>query len=174
MPLPVPMVVVQHMPESFTARLAARLDEAGPNRIREAGDGDQLEPGVVLVAPGGFHLEVVNDRVRLNDSPPVGGLRPRADLTFESAVGTRRGRMLGIVLTGMGDDGLEGGRQLVASGGALIAQDAESCTVDGMPRQVREAGLASETGTPEALAHILQRLTSGRAAAAPERTGVSR
>ena len=101
-PLRVPMVVVQHMPEGFTASLAERLDEAGPMTVREAADGDQLKPGVALIAPGGFHMELVGGFVRLSDAKPVGRLRPRADITIEMAAREYGLGCLTIVLDGDG------------------------------------------------------------------------
>ncbi len=138
-------LVVQHMPEGFTASLAARLDRASGIGVREAVDGDRLDPGTLLIAPGGRHLRVEPDgRMRLTDTEPVGGLRPRADLTIEDVARHFGERVLLCVMTGMGADGLAGARVVRKNGGRVIAEAEETCTVYGMPRAVVEAGLVDE------------------------------
>ncbi len=149
---PVPFVIVQHMPPGFTGRLAERLATVGPFAVREAAAGDELDPGVALVAPAGAHLRIEGGRVRLASSPPIGGLRPRADLALEDLARERRDEVLAVVLTGMGDDGLLGCEAVVRAGGQVLAQDSISTAVDGMPRRVREAGLATMVATPADLA----------------------
>ncbi|MBU6308634.1 MAG: chemotaxis-specific protein-glutamate methyltransferase CheB [Planctomycetes bacterium] len=142
----VPILVVQHMPAAFTAHLAERLAKTGGLTVREAADGDLAKPGEVLLAPGGRHLELVSDtpqpRVRLTDDPPENSCRPAADVLFRSAVRLWGGGTLGVVLTGMGKDGLAGSREIVAAGGSVIAQDEFSSVVWGMPGEVVRAGLA--------------------------------
>jgi two-component system chemotaxis response regulator CheB len=136
-------LIVQHMPAGFTGSLAARLDRMSPLRVREAVLGDQLEPGTALVAPGGTHLRLDGARhARLTDEAPVGGLRPRADLTIADVAAAWGERTLLVVLTGMGRDGAPGARVVRAAGGRVICEAAESCTVYGMPRAVVEDGLA--------------------------------
>jgi two-component system chemotaxis response regulator CheB len=114
--------------------------------VREAADGDLARPGEVLLAPGGRHLELVGDaaqpRVRLTDEPPENSCRPSADVLFRSAVRLWGGGTLGVVLTGMGKDGLAGSREIVAAGGSVIAQDEFSSVVWGMPGEIVRAGLA--------------------------------
>jgi two-component system chemotaxis response regulator CheB len=142
----VPVLVVQHMPPFFTAHLAERLAKTGSLPVREAADGELARPGEVLLAPGGRHLELVGDaaqpRVRLSDDPPENSCRPAADVLFRSAVRLWGGGTLGVVLTGMGKDGLAGCRAIVAAGGSVIAQDEFSSVVWGMPGEVVRAGLA--------------------------------
>ena len=142
----VPVLVVQHMPASFTGHLAERLAKTGNLPVREAAEGDLAKPGEVLLAPGGRHLEIVGDatqpRVRLTDDPPENSCRPSADVLFRSAVRLWGGGTLGVVLTGMGKDGLAGSREIVAAGGGVIAQDEFSSVVWGMPGEVVRAGLA--------------------------------
>ena len=142
----VPVLVVQHMPPFFTAHLAERLAKTGSLPVREAADGELAKPGEVLLAPGGRHLELVGDaaqpRVRLSDDPPENSCRPAADVLFRSAVRLWGGGTLGVVLTGMGKDGLAGCRAIVAAGGSVIAQDEFSSVVWGMPGEVVRAGLA--------------------------------
>jgi two-component system, chemotaxis family, protein-glutamate methylesterase/glutaminase len=136
-------LIVQHMPAGFTGSLAARLDKMSRLHVREAAPGDQLEPGTALVAPGGSHLRLDGTRhARLTDEAPVGGLRPRADLTIADAAGAWGERTLLVVLTGMGRDGAQGARAVRAAGGRVICEAAETCTVYGMPRAVVEDGLA--------------------------------
>jgi two-component system chemotaxis response regulator CheB len=136
-------LIVQHMPAGFTGSLAARLDKMSRLHVREAALGDQLEPGTALVAPGGSHLRLDGTRhARLTDEAPVGGLRPRADLTIADVAATWGERTLLVVLTGMGRDGAQGARAVRAAGGRIICEAAETCTVYGMPRAVVEDGLA--------------------------------
>src|SRR5919202_7587 len=119
-------VIVQHMPAGFTTSLAARLDRASKLDVVEAGAGDALAPGKALLGPGGLHLRP--------DAEPIGGLRPRADLAIEDAAKLFGRRVLLVVLTGMGNDGLAGARAVRAHGGRVLVQDESSCTVYGMPR----------------------------------------
>jgi two-component system chemotaxis response regulator CheB len=136
-------LIVQHMPAGFTGSLAARLDRMSPLHVREAALGDQLEPGTALIAPGGSHLRLDGTRhARLTDEAPVGGLRPRADLTIADVAAGWGERTLLVVLTGMGRDGAQGARAVRAAGGRILCEAAESCTVYGMPRAVIEDGLA--------------------------------
>jgi two-component system, chemotaxis family, protein-glutamate methylesterase/glutaminase len=144
-PLGAGTLIVQHMPPGFTASLATRLDAASPLNVREATGGESLEPGVALLAPGGAHLRIGTDRhARLSDDAPVGGLRPRADFTIEDAAKLYGPRMLLVVLTGMGRDGLEGAQAVRKAGGRILVEAESTCTVYGMPRAVAEAGLADE------------------------------
>jgi len=141
-PLGEGVVIVQHMPAGFTGSLASRLDRDSALRVREAAAGDALDPEYALIAPGGQHLRLEDGRSILSDAEPIGGLRPRADLTIADLVETWGERTLLVVLTGMGRDGLEGARAVREAGGRILCEAAESCTVYGMPRAVAEAGLA--------------------------------
>jgi two-component system chemotaxis response regulator CheB len=144
-PLGLGTLIVQHMPAGFTASLAARLDRGSAIRVREAADGDVLDPGVALVAPGGRHLRLLaGGRVTLSDAQPVGGLRPRADLLIEDVAALYGERLLLVVMTGMGNDGLRGATAVRHHGGRVIAEAEETCTVYGMPRVVADAQLADE------------------------------
>ena len=146
--LPVPVFIVQHIPAQFTGSLAERLDVLSSLRVVEAADGMAVEPGVVLVAPGGRHLGVERrgDRVActLDDGPRRHGCRPSVDNLLESATRLYGGRVLAAVLTGMGCDGLAGCQELKRAGGTVLTQSAEGCVVYGMPKAVSEAGLADE------------------------------
>lgn len=148
--LPAPLgagtLIVQHMPSGFTGALAERLDRTARLRVREASDGEPLDPGVALLAPGGAHLRLTTDGVaRLSDAPHVGGLRPRADLTIADAVRAFGERTVLVVLTGMGNDALEGAAEVRRSGGRVLIEAESSCAVYGMPRAVADADLADVT-----------------------------
>ena len=144
-PLGLGALIVQHMPAGFTASLAARLDRGSAIHVREAADRDALAPGLALVAPGGRHLRLSQEgQVALSDAEPVGGLRPRADLLIEDAARIYGPRLLLVVMTGMGNDGLRGAAAVRRHGGRVIAEAQETCTVYGMPRAVADAELADE------------------------------
>ncbi len=150
-------VIVQHMPEGFTKSLAERLDRQSQLTVKEAGGGELLQPDTILLAPGGRHLRIAGDRrVKLSDEPPVGALRPRADLTIEDAAKLFGERLLLVVITGMGKDGMEGAKAVRARGGRVLAEAEETCTVYGMPRAVVEAKLVHDVlplhELPEAIA----------------------
>ncbi|MDR7415656.1 MAG: chemotaxis-specific protein-glutamate methyltransferase CheB [Armatimonadota bacterium] len=140
-PLRLPLVVVQHMPPGFTAGLARRLHEVSRIRVEEAEDGVIPQPGVAYVAPGGRQLVVRDGRWAVVEPAPSEILRPSADVTF-SSLAEAYSPVLGVVLTGMGRDGLEGCRHIKRAGGLVIAQNQETSVVYGMPRAVVEAGLA--------------------------------
>jgi len=136
-------VIVQHLPSGFTAPLAKRLDQAARLRVREAADGDMLYPDLALLAPGGSHLRLNAAGVAaLSDAPEIGGLKPRADLTIADAARAYGERIVLVVLTGMGNDGLEGAEAVRRRGGRVLVEAASTCTVYGMPRAVEEAHLA--------------------------------
>jgi two-component system chemotaxis response regulator CheB len=157
-PLGAGTLIVQHMPPGFTASLAARLDAASKLDVVEAGGGETLQGGVALLAPGGAHLRVDGTRrAQLSDDAPVGGLKPRADFTIEDAAKLFGPRMLLVVLTGMGRDGLEGARAVRATGGRILVEAESTCTVYGMPRAVAEAGLADEVLPLDELAGAITR-----------------
>jgi two-component system, chemotaxis family, protein-glutamate methylesterase/glutaminase len=147
--LPAPLgtgsALVQHMPAGFTASLAARLDSTSPLDVVEAKGGENVDPTRLLIAPGGAHLRMEADgRVRLSDDAPMGGLRPRADLTIADAARIYGSALVLVVLTGMGKDGLEGAHAVKRAGGRVLAEAESTCVVYGMPRAVAEAGLADE------------------------------
>ena len=140
-----PMVLTQHMPASFTPILAQQLDRLGLP-CAEARDGDKLVPGRVLLAPGDRHLLVRRSStgmtVQLSDGPSENFCRPAVDPMLRSACDAADGHVLTLILTGMGQDGLQGSRQVVQSGGSVIAQDEATSVVWGMPGAVARAGLA--------------------------------
>jgi two-component system chemotaxis response regulator CheB len=138
-------LIVQHMPAGFTASLATRLDAASRLKVAEAAGGEPIDPRSLYLAPGGAHLRLGDDkRVRLSDEAPMGGLRPRADLTILDAARIYGSSLLLVVLTGMGKDGLDGAKAVKAAGGRVLVEAESTCVVYGMPRAVAEAGLADE------------------------------
>jgi two-component system chemotaxis response regulator CheB len=145
---PLPILLVQHMPGSFTAAFAARLNSLCQITVKEAQDGDVLTPGTALLAPGGFQmlLEKSGARqiVRIMESEPGQNYKPCVDITFDSIFRLEPAHTLAIIMTGMGADGCEGVRHLKQGGSTVWAQDEASCVVYGMPGAVVEAGLADE------------------------------
>lgn len=138
-------VIVQHMPAGFTRSLAERLNTLSPLEVKEAEPGDTLDVGRCLLAPGGFHMLLdSNDRITLNQNPPVHGVRPSVDVTLLSIAQKYKDRVISVILTGMGSDGTTGASLVHASGGWVIAEAEESCVVWGMPRSVVEAGAANQ------------------------------
>ncbi|MBR0683956.1 chemotaxis-specific protein-glutamate methyltransferase CheB [Roseomonas eburnea] len=164
--LPVPVVLVQHMPAGFTTMLAEHLDRLGPNRCAEAQDGEALSAGRIHLAPGDRHLLVeataAGLRARLTTDPPVNFCRPAVDPMLRSVVQACGGKLLAVILTGMGQDGLEGCRAVTAAGGTVLAQDEASSVVWGMPGAVARAGLAAQLAPPEALAERIAALAAER------------
>ena len=134
------------MPPLFTKLLAERLNETCELRVREAVEGGVLEPGMVWVAPGDYHMRIVNrgkeHRIKLDQGPPENSCRPAVDVLFASAAEVFGSRTVGAVLTGMGRDGQRGSALLKAQGACIIAQDEASSVVWGMPGSVVQEGLA--------------------------------
>jgi two-component system chemotaxis response regulator CheB len=146
--LPVPVLLVQHMPPVFTRQFAQRLDRLCALSVVEATDGAPLAPGTVHIAPGDFHLTIGSSgaarRTALNQAPPENFCRPAVDVLFRSAVAAYGGAVLGVVLTGMGSDGRIGAGQIRDAGGTVVAQDQATSVVWGMPGAVTQAGFADE------------------------------
>ncbi|MBM4246978.1 MAG: chemotaxis response regulator protein-glutamate methylesterase [Deltaproteobacteria bacterium] len=169
--LPVPVVIVQHMPPLFTRLLAERLDERSGLHVREGAAGDVLVPGRVYLAPGGHHMTVVRNGPRvqlaLNDDPPENSCRPAVDVLFRSVVATYGAGTLGVILTGMGQDGLRGCELVRDAGGQVLAQDEATSVVWGMPGFVARAGLAERILPLKSIAtEITNRVRSSRGATA--------
>lgn len=145
---PVPILLIQHMPGSFTKAFADRLNGLCDITVREAQDGDELEPGLALLAPGGQQM-IVEKRggrgfVKIIDSEPGQNYKPCVNVTFTSVAKNYPGVVLAVVLTGMGADGREGARLIKQGGSRIWAQDEASCVVYGMPAAVIDAGLADQ------------------------------
>lgn len=144
--LPVPVVLVQHMPPIFTRQFAARLDSLCASTVLESAGGEELEPGHVYVAPGDFHLELRatarGAQTVLHQGPLVNFSRPSVDVLFHSASRVFGADLLAVVLTGMGNDGCAGSAAVAAAGGTVLVQDEASSVVWGMPGAVAKAGFA--------------------------------
>lgn len=156
--MPVPVLIVQHMPRLFTGALAERLDRCCSLRVREAFEGAAMEPGTVWLAPGDIHMEVesrsgsrgeteVQPRVQiyLHRGQPVNYCRPSVDTLFHSAAQVYGAGTLAVVMTGMGADGLAGAWSVHEAGGTVLTQDEASSVVWGMPGRVTQTGIASAT-----------------------------
>jgi two-component system chemotaxis response regulator CheB len=146
---PVGVVIAQHMPAAFTGAFAERLNGLSFVTVREAREGDVIKPGLVLVAPGGRHMKVrrksgIDTCVTISDEPREALYKPSVTELMRTAAEIYPGRALGVMLTGMGDDGCAGARDIKKSGGKMFAQDEPSCVVYGMPRAVVEGGLADK------------------------------
>lgn len=154
--LPVPVVVVQHMPAGFTKSLAGQLDGRSELAVVEAAEGDDVVAGRVFIAPGGRHMEVVKKsgrmKVRLHDGDPVHNCRPSVDVLFESLASSMDSPVLSLIMTGMGDDGSDGVEMLSRKGSYNLSQDEASCVVYGMPRAVAERGVVHEVLSLERIA----------------------
>lgn len=147
--LSVPMVMVMHMPVGYTEMYAQRLDALCGLEVREAREGDDLHAGRVLLAPAGRHLTFVRDaglvRAHLDDQPADTQHRPAVDVLFRSAADLFGSRVLGVVMTGMGSDGLLGAAHIKAQGGRIVTESESSCVVYGMPRVIDEASLSDRS-----------------------------
>lgn len=143
------IVAVQHMPEHFTAAFARRLDAACAVSVKEAADGDEVRAGCVLIAPGNRHVLLqrlgTRYRVAIKDGPPVSRHRPSADVLFRSAAQCAGANALGLIMTGMGDDGARGLLEMRKAGARTLAQDEESCVVYGMPKEAVAIGAVERT-----------------------------
>ncbi|MBU3967716.1 MAG: chemotaxis response regulator protein-glutamate methylesterase [Euryarchaeota archaeon] len=144
------ILVVQHMPPGFTKSLAERLNMQSMIRVREAKEGDIVEPGIILIAPGDYHMVVKQQTqngktvevIALNKGQKVQGVRPSVDVLLNSVASLYGSDALGVILTGMGSDGCVGIRNLKKAGGKAIAEDESTCVVYGMPRAIVEHNLA--------------------------------
>jgi len=160
--LQAPVLVVQHMPAGFTNSLAERLDSLSALVVKEAEQGDILEVGRCLIAPGGFHMTLDNfGVVNLNQNPPVHGVRPSADVTMLSVARLYGAEVIGVVLTGMGSDGTNGASLIHSSGGKVVAEAESTCVVWGMPRSVVEAGVADYVVPLGEVASLIEKLVQG-------------
>jgi two-component system, chemotaxis family, protein-glutamate methylesterase/glutaminase len=161
---PLPVLIVQHMPELFTKLLAERLNGRCPLRVTEAIAGEPIRPGAIHIARGDWHMEVATTAsastpvLRLTQEPPENHCRPAVDVLFRTGVAVYGSRVLGIVLTGMGYDGLLGSRLIREHGGTVLAQDQATSAVWGMPGAVSQAGLAHRILPLNAIAPEILRL----------------
>ncbi|WP_436900770.1 protein-glutamate methylesterase/protein-glutamine glutaminase [Halovenus halobia] len=160
------VLIVQHMPEGFTGRFADRIDSRSDYDVKEGSDGDRIGAGEALVAPGDSHMVVSNYhagrlRVKLTDDPPVNSVRPAVDMTMSSAAEVVDDPMVGVILTGMGEDGAAGIKSVKAVGGKTIAQDEETSAVFGMPKRAIETGYVDTvlpiSGIPDGILDAIER-----------------
>jgi two-component system, chemotaxis family, protein-glutamate methylesterase/glutaminase len=158
------ILIVQHMPEGFTAMFAKRLDEICAIQVKEAQSGDLLQAGRALVSTGNRHMKVkrlpLGDVAVLSDDPRVNGHRPSCDILFRSVAEEYKDHTVGIIMTGMGDDGAEGLGAVKAAGGLTIAQSEDSCVVFGMPKIAIERGYATRVVALDALANTMMAICS--------------
>ena len=145
--LAIPIFIVQHMPAGFTKSFARRLDQEAAVKVVEASAGMAIQPGVVYVAPGEYHMKLEQGLIVLDDqTPKIHGVRPAVDLLFESAAKVYGNQLAAMILTGMGGDGTPGLKAIKEAGGYTFAQDEASCVVFGMPRRAIEANVIDEIG----------------------------
>lgn len=168
--LQIPIVVAQHMPAVFTKSMSQRLDELCALRVLHIEDGMPLERRTIYIAPGGKHTHIDRTglarwKFRVDDEPAEAIYRPGVDALFESAASAVGGRVLGIVLTGMGNDGMLGGQLLHKRGATLIAQNADTCVVYGMPKGITEQGLVAASLPPEKISQVIKTLAQAPAKA---------
>jgi two-component system, chemotaxis family, protein-glutamate methylesterase/glutaminase len=160
-----PVLITQHMPPTFTTILAEHLARASHRPAHEAVDGEIVKAGRIYLAPGGRHMRVVRHgaevAIALDDGPPVNFCKPAVDPLFTSAIDVWQGGILAVVLTGMGSDGMRGGKEIVAAGGSVIAQDEASSVVWGMPGAAANAGICAAILPLNQIASKLVRLFSG-------------
>lgn len=159
-----PVLIVQHMPVMFTRLLAQRLDQQCAQWVREAEEGMLITPDTITLAPGDFHMQLRRGKgglfVTLNQGPPENCCRPAADVLFRSAAEVCGGGAVGLVMTGMGQDGFAGARSLKAAGSLILAQDEASSVVWGMPGEVVKGGLADKVLALSDIASEIRRLAS--------------
>jgi len=164
----VPVLITQHMPPTFTTVLAEHLARLSGRPVREAEEGQEVNAGIIYIAPGGRHMSVAcrngNNVIALNDGPPLNFCKPAVDPLFSSAAKVWGHRVLGLILTGMGSDGLRGARAIITAGGHILAQDEATSVVWGMPGQVAHAGLCSAVLPLNEIAGKLSRLFGGEKA----------
>jgi len=160
-----PVLITQHMPPTFTTILAEHLARASRRPAHEAVDGEIVKVGRIYLAPGGRHMRVVRHgaeaAIALDDGPPVNFCKPAVDPLFASAIDVWQGGIMSLILTGMGSDGMRGGREIVAAGGSVIAQDEASSVVWGMPGAAANAGICAAVLPLNQIAPKLVRLFSG-------------
>ncbi len=162
-PVGVPILIAQHMPPVFTASLAKRLGDVTGIPSREAKNGEVLSANQIYVAPGDFHLSIEGIwpgivKTKLDQAPQRNSVRPAADYLFEAAAKVFGRKCMGVVLTGMGEDGCVGAQAIKDAGGAIMIQNQESCVVFGMPGAVHRLGLFDGQGTPAEIGGCLKRM----------------
>ena len=152
------VILVQHMPGNFTAQFSKQLGEVSSLKVKEAEAGEIIVPGQLYICPGSHHMRVSpTGRVSLDDGPRISGYRPCADLTFESAADYAGPMALGVILTGMGNDGAKGAQAIRAAGGHVIAQDESTAIIFGMPQEAIKAGAVDQVLPMEHIYHAIEK-----------------
>jgi two-component system chemotaxis response regulator CheB len=152
------VILVQHMPGNFTSQFSTQLAEVSQIRVKEAEAGEIIVPGQLYVCPGSHHLRVSpTGRISLDDGPRVSGYRPCADLTFESAAEYAGPMTIGVILTGMGNDGAKGAQTIRSAGGHVIAQDESTAVIFGMPQEAIKTGAVDQVLPMEAIYHGIEK-----------------
>ncbi len=176
---PVPIFIVQHMPPLFTRLFASRLDSSSQLTVKEARDGDVPAAGAVYIAPGDFHLSLRRDaagraRMVVSQEGPENWVRPAVDVLFRSVAEVYGEKILAVVLTGMGQDGMKGSEPIIAGGGQVVVQDEETSVVWGMPGSVAQAGLAQHIlALGDIAEHILRVAQRPQSASSSARSDVA-
>ncbi len=166
--LGVPVLIVQHMPPKFTKALADKLNAKCALEVREAVDGELVQPNVALIAPGGRQMKVeasiggTRKVVRVTDDPPENNCKPSVDYLFKSIAHVYKGRSTGVIMTGMGSDGTRGLELMKRTGATIIAQDAASCVVYGMPKGPTEAGIVDVVAPLDKIAYEIAKTVRNR------------
>jgi two-component system chemotaxis response regulator CheB len=160
-----PVLITQHMPPTFTTILAEHLARTSKRPAREAVDGETIKAGQIYLAPGGRHMRIarhgIDAVIALDDGPPINFCKPAVDPMFTSAIDVWQGSIMSVILTGMGSDGMRGGRDIVAAGGSVIAQDEATSVVWGMPGVAANAGICAAVLPLNQIGPKLNRLFSG-------------
>jgi len=167
-----PIVITQHMPAEFTGPFAHRLNAAAQIDVKEAADGDELRPGLALIAPGSHHMRLAKGprgiKIALDGGPKVAGFRPSVDVMFESVAAAAGPLAVGVIMTGMGHDGSEGIRHIKRRGGKTLAQDESTSVVYGMPKAAVETGCIDRVEPleriPQSIAEAVESLGAARVA----------
>ncbi len=160
----IPVLITQHMPESFTKDLSRRLAQVSHNTVREAIDGEEILPGLVYVAPGNFHMRLTGNshraKIVIDQGDRLHSVRPAADYLFKSAAAIYGAKLMGFILTGMGNDGAEGARCIKQLGGMVMLQDKESSAVWGMPGAAHALGAFDGIGSIDTITELFIKMTT--------------
>lgn len=164
LPVRIPILITQHMPPVFTASLAKRLMDQSGIEAAEAKHGEEIKPNRIYVAPGDFHMGLekrgTQVYIRLDKNAQRNSVRPAVDVLFETAAEIYTYRTLGVVLTGMGEDGLVGARAIKEKGGGIMIQDQMSCVVFGMPGAIFQAGIHDDIGNLAAINELIRKVST--------------
>lgn len=150
-----PIFIVQHMPKGFTTSFSKRLDKESTATVVEAEEGMAIKDGVVYVAPGGYHMVIENNRIKLNEADKIHGVRPAVDYLFETAAEAYGNELVSFILTGMGQDGTRGLDKIKKAGGFTVAQNRETSIVYGMPGNAVQKGVIDEIASLKEISELI-------------------